>query len=345
MKNNFNQKILVLGGGGFIGRNIVKSLINDSSIFVTAADIKISSKDFEIKFENLEIIEADFTLKNSFDLLRKDYDKVYLLAAIVGVNKTINNPEKVILTNTLLTINTINWIFANKIRRVLFASSSENYASSTDFFNYTVPTDEEVPLAITDISHPRWTYAITKMHGESAFLNSAKSYNFETVIVRYQNIIGPKMGFGHAIPHIVERFYLQEKPFKIYGSNQTRAFCYIEDAVIGTVSSMENGANGEIFHIGNDQEVTIEELTKFIGELLNYRGQYESAETYPGSVSRRCPDISKSKSMLKYYPKYDWKEAVKLSVEWYQKFYDEGNKPISGGFVPPENTLSWFKEF
>ena len=110
--------------------------------------------------------------------------------------------------------------------------------------------------------------------------------------------------------------------------------------MIGTVSSMENGPNGEIFHIGNDQEVTIEELTKFIGELLNYHGQYESAKTYPGSVSRRCPDISKSKSMLKYYPKYDWKEAVKLSVEWYQKFYDEGNKPINGGFVPPENTLS-----
>tara|TARA_Y100000768_G_scaffold122575_1_gene90658 strand:+ start:3572 stop:4597 length:1026 start_codon:yes stop_codon:yes gene_type:complete len=336
LKNNFNQKILVLGGGGFIGRNIVKSLINDSSIFVTAADIKISSKDFEKKFENLEIIEADFTLKKSFDLLRKDYDKVYLLAAIVGVNKTINNPEQVIFTNTLLTINTINWIFANKIRRVLFASSSENYASSTDFFNYTVPTDEEVPLAITDISHPRWTYAITKMHGESAFLNSAKSYNFETVIVRYQNIIGPKMGFGHAIPHIVERFYLQEKPFKIYGSNQTRAFCYIDDAVKGTILAMDHSQSGEIYHIGNPQEISIGDLTKYIGNLLGYEGDYEDAETYPGSVNRRCPNIDKSKELLDYHPKFDWKDSVKITVNWYRNYFlENGNKGIEG-FAPPK---------
>ena len=73
---------------------------------------------------------------------------------------------------------------------------------------------------------------------------------------------------------------------------------------------------------------------------MNYAGEYEPAETYPGSVSRRCPDISKSKSMLNYSPMYNWKKAVELTVKWYNEFYMKGNKSINGGFIPPEKTLS-----
>ena len=82
------------------------------------------------------------------------------------------------------------------------------------------------------------------------------------------------MGFGHAIPHIVERFVKNnENPFKIYGHDQTRAFCYIDDAVQGTIQAMESKkTNGEIYHIGNPQEISMETLTTYIGNLLNYRG-------------------------------------------------------------------------
>ena len=149
------------------------------------------------------------------------------------------------------------------------------------------------------------------------------------------------MGFNHAIPHIVERFHFKndEEPFKVYGHDQTRAFCFVDDAVIGTIKAMEIGPNGEIFHIGNDQEITIEELTKYIGELMNFYGSYEPAETYPGSVYRRSPDITHSKEILKYSPQFNWKDAVELTVEWYKEFYANGNKPESGGFKPPEDTL------
>ena len=151
-------------------------------------------------------------------------------------------------------------------------------------------------MCIGDIKHPRWTYAMTKMHGESAFIHSANSYNFDCVVVRYQNIIGPEMGFGHAIPHIVERFVrLKETPFKIYGHEQTRAFCYVEDAVIGTIKAMESSlAAGEIYHIGNNDEINMKTLTTHIGDLIGYTGMYEEAITYPGSVSRRCPNIDKA---------------------------------------------------
>ena len=93
--------------------------------------------------------------------------------------------------------------------------------------------------------------------------------SFDSTIVRYQNAFGPDMGFKHAVPHIIERFCAGEAPFKIYSHKQTRAFCYISDSAEGTVLAMENDkANGEIYHIGSTEEISMETLTKEIGKIL-----------------------------------------------------------------------------
>ncbi len=341
------KKVLVLGGAGFIGRNIVQELVS-MDYFVTSADIKTSEDLENLKRtnqgNNLEIITADFSKSSSFEMLKESYDEIYMLAAVVGVNRTLKNPEEVIRINTSLTMNTLAYVKKNPVKKILFASSSENYAGTSDLFNIDIPTDERVPLCISDVKHPRWTYAMTKMHGESAFLHCSKSYNFNCTIVRYQNIIGPNMGFGHAIPHIVERFCkLQDSTFKIYGHDQTRAFCFIDDAVKGTILSMEaTKANGEIYHIGKEEEISMKELCLYIGSILKYEGKYEDAITYPGSVQRRCPNINKAKNDLDYSPKSNWKDSVKKTVVWYKDFFDSGRNPDSGGFEPPEEVMKDF---
>ena len=344
------KEVLVLGGGGFIGRNIVQFLINRGDCNVTAADIEkgfnwdeiVNNKSTSKRFTP---VIADFTNIDAFDNLGQSFDEVYMLAAVVGVNRTLKYPQDVIRINTLLTMNTLEWISRNPIKRLLFSSSSENYAGTSDLFVTEIPTAEDVPLCIGDINHPRWTYAMTKMHGESAFIHSAEAYNYECTIVRYQNIIGPDMGFGHAIPHIVERFVKgQEFPFKIYGHDQTRAFCYIDDAVRGTVGAMESEkSKGEIYHIGKQDEINMETLTTYIGKLMNYAGEYEYAMTYPGSVARRCPNINKAMSDFGYSPNTDWKMAVDLTADWYYKFFTSGQSPQSGGFETPESVLAKVK--
>ncbi len=337
------KEVLVLGGGGFIGRNIVEFLVNRGDCNVTAADIKEGSNWSKIANNDstdnrFKSVVADFTDISAFNKLNQNFSEIYMLAAVVGVNQTIKSPQDVIRTNTLLTMNVLDWIKENPIKRLLFSSSSENYAGTSDLFNAEIPTSENVPLCIGDIKHPRWSYAITKIHGESAFINSSHSHNYECTIVRYQNIIGPEMGFGHAIPHIVERFVKEEKPpFKIYGHNQTRAFCYIDDAVKGTVGAMESEkAAGEIYHIGKQDEISMETLTKYIGKLMDYRGGYEAAMTYPGSVERRCPNIDKARSDFGYSPNIDWKKAVSLTTDWYSDFFNSGQSPQFGGFEAPE---------
>jgi nucleoside-diphosphate-sugar epimerase len=326
------RKVLILGGGGFIGSAIARILSNRKNYNITIADNFHLKQDDEIflnfvKDNNIKLFKADFTEKSSFELLDKSYDDFYMLASKIGVNNTLENPHEIIRVNTALIYNSLEWVKNNDIKNVLFTSTSECYSGTIDNFGYKVPTSEEIPLCIDPIGHPRFTYAVTKMLGESGFLNYSRIFGFNCKIIRYNNIIGPKMGFGHVIPHLVERFIDGENPFKIYGGDQTRAFCDIDDGALGTIQAMEcEKAQNDIFHIGNDVEITIEDLVKETGKYFDFKGDYEIAPTYPGSVSRRCPDLSKAKSILNFSPNISWKDSLIKTLDWYVSYYEQNPK-------------------
>ncbi len=323
------KKALVLGGGGFIGANLSKYLIENRDYDVHVVD-NFSRNSFDnsilAEYKNnkrLKVLSGDLTLKETYEALDIDYSYVFMLAAVVGVDKVNAIPHEVIRINSLLTLNTLEWLRNTKCKKVVFSSTSENYAGTIQAFNYEVPTPEDVPLTIEDISHPRFSYAVTKILGESGFMNYAREGFFEANIVRYHNVYGPMMGFRHVLPHLAERFMKEENPFLIYGHDQTRSFNFIDDAVIGTVLAAEKGKNLNIYHIGDSHEISIEELVKFVGSLFNYRGVYEFAETFPGSVSRRCPDISKAAKDLNYSPKVNWQDGVKITIDWYKSYLEK----------------------
>jgi nucleoside-diphosphate-sugar epimerase len=206
------KSVLLLGGAGFIGYHIAKYLVENRDYDLTIAD-DFSGGNRDPDFTalcnaySLNVINADLSKQSIFDLFTAHYDDVYVLASVVGVNRCIEEPEEVIRINTGIILNTAEWLRMAKPSRVLFASSSENYAATTDTFNYPVPTGETVPLCISDTRHPRFTYAVTKILGESAFFSYGKKLGIHATVVRYQNIYGPRMGFKHAVPHIIERIY------------------------------------------------------------------------------------------------------------------------------------------
>ena len=327
-----SKKVLLLGGAGFIGFNITKYLAENRDYSLTIADNFARGKQDDLFNElvnkhGVKVVPGDYTDPATFDLLDKEYDQVYMLASVVGVDNANSIPHEIIRINTALIYNTLEWVRRSKIGKVLFTSTSECYAGTVDAFGYKIPTPEQVPLCIEDIAHPRFTYAVTKMLGESGFLNYSRVLGFEATIVRYHNVYGPRMGFKHVIPHLVVRFRKGEEPFKVYGYDQTRAFCYISDAVKGTVLAMEQpGTNGEIYHIGTQDEITIGDLIHYSGELMNFNGTYENAPTYPGSVSRRCPDITKAKEQLGFEPEVGWKEGLTKTISWYNQYLEQGNK-------------------
>ena len=336
------KEVLILGGAGFIGFNLAFKLSERDNHNITIADnlsrgqMDSSLKEL-LKKENVTFIEGDFTNNDDFSMLNKEYDYLYMLAAVVGVNNTLKMPSEIIRINTKLTMNVLEWLSKSQVKKVIFTSTSENYSGTIDKFNYQVPTPEDVPLSIIDISHPRYTYAVTKILGESGFLNYANTYGFECTIIRYHNVIGPRMGFKHVIPHLAERFLIKkENPFLMYGFDQTRSFCYIDDAIMGTISAAEyDESDGQIYHIGSSEEITIEELIRESGKFFNFDGTFEEAPTFPGSTMRRCPDSAKAKKHFGYSPKNSWKESLHKTLKWYGDFFANGNEAYESSFEKP----------
>ena len=273
---SLNKKALILGGAGFIGVEIAKIITSRDKIDLTIVD-NLSRGKLDMDLENLlkdssrkiKFHTLDLTEKSSFDHLDDEYDYVYVLASVVGVSYTTEIPDRLLFINTSIILNTCEWLKTIKVGKVLFTSTSENYVGAIEKFNYKVPTGEEVPLTIEDITNSRFTYAATKILGESFFLNYSKVYGFKSVIVRYHNVYGPRMGFKHVIPQVIQRILVNEKPLRIFNGHHTRAFNFIDDAALGTVLAMENGNDGNIYHIGDpSSEISIEKLTKYIAELL-----------------------------------------------------------------------------
>ena len=327
------KSTLIIGGAGFIGLNIASKLSLDKDYDITIADNFFRGKKDNyfneiIKRDNVQIIEGDFTKISEYTKLEKSFDQVYMLAGIVGVEYTSKMPTEVIRANSMLILNYLEWMKKSGSKKILYSSTSECYAGTIDIFKYKTPTDEKIPLCISDIYNSRYTYAITKILGESACIHYAKENKFSSTIIRYHNVYGPRMGFKHVIPQVIVRFINKENPFRIIGYNQTRAFNYLDDAVNGTISAMESEkANDEIFHIGDmNSEITIEELVKYIGELVDYKGEFLLVEAHPGSVMKRCPDINKAMSILNYKVLSNWKDGVKKTVKWYVEYINSGGK-------------------
>ena len=325
------MKVLILGGAGFIGINIVKKLAERNDYKITLADNLFRGKrdrDLEaiLEKDNVNLIVGDFSDPAEFGNLERDYDQVYMLASVVGVKYTEEMPDELIRINTALIFNTLEWLKSSNCKKVLFTSTSECYAGTIDTCGYEIPTPESVPLCVADIKNPRFTYAVTKILGESGFYHYSKIHDFEVTIVRYHNVYGPRMGFKHVIPQVTQRFLEGGGEFKIYGFNQTRAFNFISDAVDGTIGAMDAiNTNGETVHIGDMRaEITIEELVTYIGELLGYKGNYINVSAPDGSVSRRCPDTSLASELFGYEPEVDWKQGVKRTVDWYVDYLKSG---------------------
>lgn len=325
-----SKKVLIIGGAGFIGMNITNKLATKGYQITIADNFFRGKMDEDLKEivekNNISVVSDDFTKEKAFNILDKDYDYVYMLASVVGVEYTEQIPNELIRINTQLILNTLEWIKNTQCKKVLFTSTSESYAGSIEAFGYIIPTPETVPVCIEDITHPRFTYAVTKMLGESGFIQYSNVYDFECTIVRFHNVYGPRMGFKHVIPQVVQRFLKEEDTFKVYGFDQTRAFNFIDDAVKGTIDAMESEkTNGEILHIGDmNSEITIEELVHYIGSLVKYEGEYERQDAHSGSVSRRCPDTSKAEKLIGYKPAVGWKDGVKKTVDWYIDYLESG---------------------
>lgn len=324
------KKILITGGAGFIGFHLATELLKNRGNHLTLVDnLQRGRMDEDLKAllknKRVKFIKADLTEQKFYKKLDKNFQQVYHLAAINGTKLFYKIPEEVMRINTLTLVYVLEWIKSLKKKpKLLFTSSNEAYAGALAAFNrLLIPTPENVPLVISDPYNPRWTYAATKLAGELFVIFYAKAFKFPAVIVRPHNFYGPRAGYDHVIPEFIGRVAKKVDPFPIYGANETRTFCYIEDAVKAMQMLMDSKKTNrqpvETVHIGAEDEITILNLAKKIFNLVGWQPKKLDIKKSPaGSVKRRLADISKIKKLVGWKPKTPLGQGLKNTVDWHK---------------------------
>lgn len=323
------MKTLITGGAGFIGYHLSKYLLENTDTDLVLIDNFVrgrqdSALDMLLTNPRVTFIKLDLTDQNNYSKLGSGYNHVYHLAAINGTKNFYEIPHEVLRINMQTLEFMLEWFRTkNSEGKFLFTSSNEAYAGALDAFKQLpIPTPESVPLVIADTYNPRWTYAATKLIGELFVIHYAAQYKFKAVIVRPHNFYGPRAGKDHVIPEFSLRIKRREDPFTISGANNTRSFCYIDDAVRAMAELMKSNTTDnhpiETIHIGVAEETMMQDLAEKLFAISGWKPKKIDIKTAPkGSVLRRLPDISKIKKLIGWKPEISLDEGLKRTYKWY----------------------------
>jgi UDP-glucose 4-epimerase len=286
--------ILVTGGAGFVGSSLVEGLINNPDYFVVVVDnLQTGSKEKipASKYDNIKFIQCDVndieSITSVFHTFSFDY--VFHYAALVGVQRTLQNPVKVLDDITGIK-NILNLSKNTGVKRVLYASSSEVYGEPVEY-----PQNEETtPL------NSRLPYAIVKNVGEAFLKSYQQEYGLNFTIFRFFNTYGPKQSKDFVISKFISAA-LNNEDITIYGDgNQTRTFCFVNDNVDACIeAAFSSEYVNQTINIGNDQETKIIDLAQTIINITNSSSKIVHLPPLAeGDMTRRKPDITKMKLLL-----------------------------------------------
>ncbi|MBF0270610.1 MAG: NAD-dependent epimerase/dehydratase family protein [Magnetococcales bacterium] len=323
------MRTLITGAAGFVGYWLARSLVEDGRKVILVDNFKRGrhDQDFEglLAHPAVTFHTVDLTTPNPLAMIDPDsIGEIYHLAAINGTENFYNIPDQVLKVNVLGTLNVLDYARDHGNIKVLYASSSEVYAGTVEMQGSKfIPSGEDIPLCIQDITNPRWSYGASKLLGESACVSYDKAYGLPFCIFRFHNIYGPRMGFEHVIPQFMQRIHRGEVPLNVYGVDQTRAFCHVSDAVAGIRLLMETSGTSGIYHVGNDlEEIRIDDLARLVLRTVGRKEEIIPHEAPSGSVSRRCPKLDKLR-ILGYTPKVPLAEGLKSTWAWYKSYFDQ----------------------
>lgn len=319
-----SRRALITGGTGFIGAHLARALVSEGTT-VTLADNGFRSArddtiDALLRAGGADYVEADLTRPGDLGKLRGPYDEIYHLAAIVGVRYASERPADVLRTNVLITINLLDWVRANGVGRLFLASTSEVYAATVDRGLAPVPTPESVLVSFGDGSIARYSYGLSKIVSEMLVRESARRDGYEQLTVRFHNVFGPRMGYEHVIPQLLERILRREAPFRLFGARQRRAFCYVDDAVASVLALMRSpSAAGHVVNVGNDHDETvIRDLAGMLFAITGYDAAIEEHPAPEGSVERRCPDLTLLRQLIGEPRFTPLRAALATTAAWYR---------------------------
>jgi nucleoside-diphosphate-sugar epimerase len=231
-----------------------------------------------------------------------EVDFIFHLAAINGTSLFYKIPWDVFYNSSVSTLNVINrYKDSNQLKRFIYTSTSEVYASLVDGNPELCPTPEGVSVGFQDVLNSRWSYGGAKLAGEIALLAANKQFGVPFSIIRYHNVYGPDMGLDHVIPDFIHRG--RQGVFELYGSENQRSFIYISDAVSATLEIARNSNSlNHIIHVGTMEMVSMKFLAEKIMTIANWSGKVSEYPAPIGSTLVRCPDTTFLNSIVGFNP-------------------------------------------
>ena len=326
---------LITGGAGFLGSHLAEYLLSRGERVLIIDDISTGTLDNlpnPSSDRNLEVIVDSVLNEFAFRPLVERAERVFHLAAVVGVKQIINDPVGIIQKN-ISTTETVLRICADYQRPVFLASSSEVYGKSNSS-----AFAEEDDLFLGPSTKLRWSYACSKAMGE--FLGQAyvKQHGLPVVIARFFNAVGPRQSgeFGMVIPRLVAQA-LSGQAMTVYGDgSQSRCFCHVVDLVAAGVRLMETtGAYGEVINLGGDRPITIRRLADLVKELTGSASRivhipFEDAYE-PGfeDMQHRKPDLSRARALIGFAPRRSLRDVLVDVIDYQRQLIGDVRKGCS----------------
>lgn len=327
---------LITGGAGFIGSYLAETLLLHGNEVYIIDDLSTGS------ISNIAHLKANPRFHYTIDSVMHESvlaelvdisDQVYHLAATVGVFKVIEKPVETIENTVRGTELVLKWTNKKK-KKLLLASTSEVYGKGTR-----LPFNEEENLLIGPSTTSRWSYACSKLLDEFLALAYHRQHSLPVVVARLFNTVGPRQSgrYGMVIPRFIAQA-LAGGPLTIYGDGQqTRCFTYVGDAVqalIGLMDHLPTTTAGQIYNVGNPEEITIEELARRIIAITGCTSSlqyipYEKAysENFE-DMPRRVPDISKISKVIGFEPHVKLDQILERVVDTHTR------KPLQPSKAP-----------
>jgi nucleoside-diphosphate-sugar epimerase len=313
-------KVLVTGGGGFIGSHLVERLLGEGHDVRVLDNFATGKRENLLDFDGeVELVEGDIQSYERVHTAVRGCEIVLHQAALPSVPRSVQDP---LTSNAANVVGTLNVLLASRdesVRRVICASSSSIYGANAE-----LPKHEELaPL-------PMSPYAVAKLAGEGYCRSFHQVFGLDTVALRYFNVFGPRQDplsqYAAVIPNFITALLTGDQPV-IYGDGeQSRDFTYVENVVEANLLAMDApGVAGKVFNIAAGERLSLNGLLDHLGSLMGRdpRPRYEPAR--PGDVPHSQADVSLAEHELGYRPLISVEEGLRRTIGWYEHTTEAGH--------------------
>jgi UDP-glucose 4-epimerase len=300
------KRVLVTGGCGFIGANLVRYMRRDPSRQVSVIDdlrVGRASHVEGLADKTVGDVADETVLERALD----GVDAVVHLASETGVVPSVDDPVRDFEGNARTTFRLLEGCRRREIRRVVFASSGAALGDAPP------PLHEEL------VPHPLSPYGAGKLAGEAYCQAYAGSFGMRTVALRFSNVYGPFSAHKkNAVPNFIKRC-LRGEPLDVYGDgSQTRDFIHVDDLCDGIVRALDAGLGGEVFQLATGVETSVLELAELARRVTGVAGDLRFHPGRAGEVYKSRADISKARRLLGFEPRVGLAEGVDRTAAWYR---------------------------